>query len=129
MPLCSYCLQVVEKEHPMIRVANQEPTVDHHATFRALQSSGRQCELCRAILDSLKRDGHLDEDPEQAFRGLKLRVEVNHYLCNPYQSNPQSSNDISAWGLRAYWVREVMPTGLILCKDLGELPASYSMDL
>ncbi|KAH7131650.1 heterokaryon incompatibility protein-domain-containing protein [Dactylonectria estremocensis] len=122
MTLCGRCLQVVRKEHPMIRIAGEEPTVDHHNTFRALRQSAKSCELCRAILESATHDRSLEEeaDLERAFQGLKLRVEVNHYLCNPYQSSPVSSNDISAWGLRAYWVREEMSTTLILRKELDD---------
>lgn len=112
----------------MVRIAGEEPTVDHHNTFRALRQSAKSCELCKAILESATHDRSLEEeedldeeDLERAFQGLKLRVEVNHYLCTPYQSSPPSSNDISAWGLRAYWVREEMSTRLILRKELGKL--------
>ncbi|KAH7125963.1 heterokaryon incompatibility protein-domain-containing protein [Dactylonectria macrodidyma] len=122
MTLCGRCLQVVRKEHPMIRIAGEEPTVDHHNTFRALRQSAKSCELCMAILESATHDRSLEEeaDLERTFEGLKLRVEVNHYLCTPYQSSPPSSNDISAWGLRAYWIREEMSTSLILRKELDD---------
>ncbi|KAH8672209.1 heterokaryon incompatibility protein-domain-containing protein [Ilyonectria robusta] len=122
MTLCGRCLQVVRKEHPMIRISGEEPTVDHHNTFRALRQSAKSCELCKAILESARHDRPLEEeaDLERAFQGLKLRVEVNHYLCTPYQSSPPSANDISAWGLRAYWVREEMSTRLILRKELDD---------
>ena len=129
MPLCHYCLQVVEKERPLINIANRRPTVDHYGRFDLLQRSSENCQLCEAILGSLEHKGHLGENPEKAFRGLKLRVEVDHNYCSPHQSHPPSSNDISAWGLRAYWVREESSTMLTLCKDLGELSACYLIEL
>ena len=123
MPLCYYCLQVVRKEHPTIRVAGREPTVDHCDNFGALQRSAKTCELCRVILGSALRNQGLSESDNnlaRSFEGLKLKVEVDHYNTNPYQSHPVSMNDVASWGLRAYWVREEMSMGLVLCRDLGE---------
>ena len=127
MPLCGFCRQVVDKEPPVVRVAGREPTVDHHDSFRGLQLSSAKCEMCKSILDSLIHGGHVGEYPEQAFRGLRLRVEVDHYLCNPHQSWPTSANDVAAWGLRAYWIREEKPVKLILSKDRGMSPVIWSL--
>ncbi|KAH7124498.1 heterokaryon incompatibility protein-domain-containing protein [Dactylonectria macrodidyma] len=124
MTLCSRCVQVVRKEEPMFRISGEEPTVDYHSAFKDLRESAKSCELCKAILESATHDNDQsledEADLERAFRGLKLRVEVNHFLCSPYSSHPPSSNDISAWGLRAYWVREEMSTRLILRKELDD---------
>ncbi|KAF5697658.1 het-domain-containing protein [Fusarium mundagurra] len=121
MTLCYRCLEVMRKEEPMIRISGENPTVDHHKTFRALRQSAESCELCKVMLESATHGRSLETeaDLERAFKGLKLRVEVDHYLCAPYNSIPPSSNDISAWGLRAYWMREEMSTRLILHKELG----------
>lgn len=123
MPLCSLCLQVVRAEPPLIRVAGREPTVDRSRSFGALQRSAETCELCRVFLQSSLGNQSLSggDDPERRFEGLKLRVEVDHYNnSNRYQSYPVSASDVDSWGLRAYWVREVMSTGFVLCRELGE---------
>ncbi|KAL5603825.1 hypothetical protein FOVSG1_006575 [Fusarium oxysporum f. sp. vasinfectum] len=82
--------------------------------------SAESRELCKVMLESATHGQSLETeaDLERAFKGLKLRVEVDHYPCAPYDSIPPSSNDISAWGLRAYWIREEMSTKLILRKEL-----------
>ncbi|KAF4331536.1 hypothetical protein FBEOM_14719 [Fusarium beomiforme] len=73
------------------------------------------------------RSFETEADLERALKDLKLRVEVDHCLCAPYDSIPQSSNDISAWGLRAYWMREEMSTSLIQRKELA-FPALHVDD-
>src|SRR3712207_5648529 len=104
MPLCYNCLQVVQKQEASMLISNRLPTVYHYDTFDQLQYSSGNCELCRAIIRSMEREGYPGDNLEDAFRGLKLRVEVDNYRRD--NAFPPSSSDIRQRGLRAYWVRE-----------------------
>jgi hypothetical protein len=118
MPLCYHCLQVVQKQEAAMLITNHLPTIYHYDSFDRLQYSSEKCELCRTILRSLEREGYLGENPGDAFRGLKLRIEVDNYHHD--RTFPPSSSDIRKRRLRAYWVREEFSTHLALCTDLGE---------
>ena len=99
-------------------ISNRLPTVYHYDTFDRLQYSSGNCELCRAIIRSLEREGYTGDNLKDAFRGLKLRIEVANYRHD--HALPPSSSDIRLRSLRAYWVREEFSTRLVLCTDLGE---------